>query len=76
LCLAALGRRPEAEELLLHSYRTLTTATNWYHRTLKEHTLQDLVALYTSWGKEAEAAKYRALVKDLPDRTGSASLSP
>ena len=76
LCLAALGHRVEAERLLLESYRTLSTAKNWYHRTLREHTLQDLVALYQAWGKRGEVAKYQALLTGGIDRARSASLTP
>jgi serine/threonine-protein kinase len=76
LCLMALGRRAEAERLLLESYRTLAAATNWYHRTLREHTLQDLVALYQASGKRAEAAKYQALLTGEVERAPSASMAP
>jgi tetratricopeptide (TPR) repeat protein len=76
LCLVALGHRAEAEKLLLASYRTLAAATNWYHRTLREHTLQDLVALYRSWGKRAEEAKYQALLTEDTERAGSVSQAP
>ncbi len=76
LCLVALGHRVEAEELLLASYRTLANATNWYHRTLREHTLHDLVALYQGWGKRAEAAKYQALLTGEIKPAESASQAP
>jgi hypothetical protein len=76
LCLVALGNRVEAEQLLLESYRTLAAATNWYHRTLREHTLHDLVALYQGWGRPAEAAKYRALLTGAIGRAESASQAP
>jgi tetratricopeptide (TPR) repeat protein len=76
LCLVALGQRAEAEKLLLESYRTLAAATNWYHRTLREHTLHDLVALYQAWGRRAEAAKYQALLTGGIGRAGSASQAP
>ena len=61
LCLAALGRRAEAEGLLLQSYRTLAGARNWYHRTLGDQTLEDLVRLSRSWGEPAKARSYQAL---------------
>jgi tetratricopeptide (TPR) repeat protein/predicted Ser/Thr protein kinase len=76
LCLMALGHRDEAEKLLLGSYKTLAAATNWYHRTLREHTLQDLVALYQASGRRAEAAKYQALLTGGIERAGSASQAP
>jgi hypothetical protein len=76
LCLVALGRASEAEPLLLRSYTTLATATNWYHRTLREHNLQDLVALYEGLGKQAEAQRYRAQLTGIAEPTRSASLSP
>jgi serine/threonine-protein kinase len=76
LCLVALGHRVEAEQLLLESYRTLAAAANWYHRTLREHTLQDLVALYQAWGRRADAAKYQALLTGEIGRAESASLTP
>jgi serine/threonine-protein kinase len=76
LCLVALGHRVEAEQLLLESYRTLAAATNWYHRTLREHTLQDLVSLYQAWGRRAEAAKYQALLTGGIGRAESASQAP
>jgi tetratricopeptide (TPR) repeat protein/predicted Ser/Thr protein kinase len=60
LSLAAQGRHAEAEKPLLESYRTLGSAGNWFHRTLREQTRLDLVAFYRSWGKRAEAAKYLA----------------
>ncbi len=72
----ALGHRDEAEKLLLGSYKTLAAATNWYHRTLREHTLQDLVALYQASGRRAEAAKYQALLTGGIERAGSASQAP
>jgi hypothetical protein len=72
----ALGHRAEAEKLLLDSYRTLAAATNWYHRTLREHTLQDLVALYRAWGKREGAAKYQALLTGGIERATSASMAP
>ena len=72
----ALGHRDEAEKLLLGSYKTLAAATNWYHRTLREHTLQDLVALYQASGRRAEAAKYQALLTGGIARAGSASQAP
>jgi eukaryotic-like serine/threonine-protein kinase len=76
LCLVALGQLGEAEGLLLESYRTLAAATNWYHRTLREHTLHDLVALYQGWGKRAEVAKYQALLSGGIGRAESASQAP
>jgi serine/threonine-protein kinase len=76
LCLVALGKRPEAEKLLLASYRTLASAKNWYHRTLRERTLQDLVALYESWDRPAEAGKYRGLLTGGVARATSASVAP
>jgi eukaryotic-like serine/threonine-protein kinase len=76
LCLMALGERPEAEKLLLESYRTLAGAKNWYHQTLREHTLHDLVALYRGWGKPSEAAKYQALLTGKVERATSALMSP
>ncbi|HEX3235946.1 MAG TPA: hypothetical protein VHR41_17260 [Gemmatimonadales bacterium] len=72
----ALGRHPEAEKLLVESYRTLAAATNWYHRTLREHTLHDLVALYRGWGKQAEAANYQARLTGEIERAASASRTP
>jgi hypothetical protein len=76
LCLVALGRRAEAEGLLLQSYGTLAAATNWYHRSLREHNLQDLVEFYEGWGKPAEAQRYRGLLTGIAEPTRSASLSP
>jgi eukaryotic-like serine/threonine-protein kinase len=76
LCLVALGRPAEAEGFLLQSYTTLAAATNWYHRTLREHNVQDLVALYEGWGKPAEAERYRALLTGIAEPTRSTSLSP
>ena len=76
LCLVALGQRDEAEQLLLESYRTLAAATNWYHRTLREHTLHDIVALYQAGGRRAEAAKYRALLSGGIGPAESASQAP
>ena len=64
VCLVALGHRAEAEGLLLASWRTLARAKNWYHRTLGTQNLRDLVALYESWGRPAEAARYRALLRE------------
>jgi eukaryotic-like serine/threonine-protein kinase len=64
VCLVALGHRVEAETLLLASWHTLAQAKNWYHRTLGTQNLRDLVALYGSWGRPAEAAKYRALLRE------------
>ena len=63
LCLAALGQLAEAERVLLDSYRTLSEAKNWYHRTLGNAVLDDLVRLYRSWGEEEKADKLEALLK-------------
>jgi serine/threonine-protein kinase len=76
LCLMSLGRTDEAEKLLLASYRTLASAKNWYHRTLRERTLQDLVALYESAGRPADADKYRALLTGGVPRARLASMVP
>ena len=75
LCLMDLGKNNEAEQQLLAGYRTLASAKNWYHRTLREHTLQDLVALYRSSGRPADAARYTALLTGevLPARLASTS---
>jgi hypothetical protein len=59
VCLASLGRRREAERLLLDSHHTLASATNWYHRTLWQQTTRDLVALYERWGRPEQAAALR-----------------
>ena len=72
----ARASRRGGKALLLESYRTLAAATNWYHRTLREHTLQDLVALYQASGRRAEAAKYQALLTGGIERAGSASQAP
>lgn len=64
VCLAALGRREEAEQLLLQSYATLESATNFVHRTLRTAALHDLVALYDGWGRPADAAKFRRLLRE------------
>jgi Flp pilus assembly protein TadD len=63
LCLAAQGQRAEAERLLLHSYQTLSGATNWFHRTLGNRVLQDLVRLYRGWGEPAKAARFEGLLR-------------
>jgi hypothetical protein len=63
LCLAALGQRAEAERILLDSYRTLSEPKNWYHRTLGNAVLEDLVRVYRSWGEEEKAEKLGALLK-------------
>jgi eukaryotic-like serine/threonine-protein kinase len=76
LCFLAQGRPSEAEGFLLQSYTTLAAATNWYHRTLREHNVQDLVALYQGWGKRAEAERYRALLTGTAEPTRSTSLAP
>jgi hypothetical protein len=48
--------------LLLASWRTLSQAKNWYHRTLGTQNLRDLVSLYDSMGNRAEAAKFRTVL--------------
>lgn len=63
VCLAALGNRAEAKRLLLASWRTLSQAKNWYHRTLGTQNLKDFVSLYDSMGNRAEAAKYLELLR-------------
>jgi tetratricopeptide (TPR) repeat protein len=63
LCLAALGQRAEAEQILLDSYRTLSEARNWYHRTLGNAVLQDPARLYRSWGEPAKAGKLETLLR-------------
>ena len=60
VCLASLGRRREAERLLLDSHHALVSATNWYHRTLKRQTARDLVTLYEAWGRREDAAAFRS----------------
>lgn len=75
-CLVAQGKRVEAESLLLASYRTLASAKNWYHRTLRERTLQDIVSLYESWDRPADAARYRTLLTGGLPPTSSASVTP
>jgi eukaryotic-like serine/threonine-protein kinase len=61
-CLLKLGRRAEAEPLLVRSYGTLSEAEGWYYGLVRQQALQDLVELYRSWGKPAEAARYRELL--------------
>ena len=71
-CLLVLGHRAEAERLLLESYRTVAAVESWYYTIVKEQALHDLVALYQSWGKHAEAEKYRVLLKGGAERAPSA----
>jgi hypothetical protein len=58
-----MGRRAEAESLLVRSYGTLRETEGWYYGLVRQQALEDLVELYQSWGKPSEAAKYRALLR-------------
>lgn len=58
--LAALGRYPEAESLLAASWATLDTLP--YAERERDQATRALVALYDRWGRDAEAARYRAVL--------------
>jgi tetratricopeptide (TPR) repeat protein len=61
-CLAALGRRDEAEPLLLATYERLAAAKGIpaAQAYRPEEALRRVIALYEAWGKPDEAAKWRA----------------
>lgn len=58
-CLTALGRFEEAEPLLLESFSALQAALGEQHRHTRL-TREKIIALYESWGREDEAATWRA----------------
>jgi len=58
-CLAALGRRGEAESLLVESHAVLKSSLNPRHPRALE-ALRGIIALYEAWGKDNEAATYKA----------------
>jgi hypothetical protein len=57
-CLAALGRRPEAERELLAAHATLRARRGPDDRHTRSAAAA-LQALYTAWGRAAEARRYR-----------------
>jgi hypothetical protein len=58
-CLADLGRHGEAEPLLLGAYETLSRSTGPTAGATRQ-ALEQLAALYESWGRPESAAEYRA----------------
>jgi serine/threonine-protein kinase len=58
-CLADLGRHGEAEPLLLGAYETLSRSTGPTAGATRQ-ALEQLAALYESWGRPERAAEYRA----------------
>ena len=58
-CLADLGRRAEAEPLLLGAYENLSRSTGPTAGATRQ-ALEQLVALYEAWGRPERAAEYRA----------------
>jgi tetratricopeptide (TPR) repeat protein/tRNA A-37 threonylcarbamoyl transferase component Bud32 len=62
-CLTALGRYAEAETLLVHGYEKMrATAMTPTHRL--RQAIDRVIALYDAWNKPAEAAKWRARLKE------------
>ena len=59
--LAALGRRDEAEPLLLESYTGIRSAER-EHGDWERAACQRIIDLYESWGKGEQAAEYRAML--------------
>ena len=60
-CLTMRGRYGEAESLLVAGYRVLSgRAAN---RDATREALGDLVALYRTWGRRSQAARYAALLR-------------
>jgi tetratricopeptide (TPR) repeat protein len=67
-CLTTRKAYAEAEALLLKNYKILKSflggaAGDWKTRTASQ-TVQDLVGVYESWGKPAEAETYRRMLRD------------
>jgi hypothetical protein len=58
------GRYPEAEALLLESWRTTRARLGQDPRGAPA-TVDEIVALYDDWGRPAEAERYRRL-RDAP----------
>ncbi|MCH9647206.1 MAG: tetratricopeptide repeat protein [Deltaproteobacteria bacterium] len=67
-CLLAQERYLEAEPLLLRSYQALEDARGKTAEPTEEARMR-LVSLYESWGREKDAAKFRALASPLPSET-------
>jgi len=61
-CLTAQARYPEAEALLLAAHATLQRASGPSGAGATREVVGRLVALYESWGRKAEAARYGALL--------------
>ncbi|HEY7635828.1 MAG TPA: serine/threonine-protein kinase [Gemmatimonadales bacterium] len=65
-CLTRLGKYREAEPLLLASHATTSPRTDYWGVKRTGDVRRSLVALYQSWGKPAEARKYRHMPKNRP----------
>jgi serine/threonine protein kinase/tetratricopeptide (TPR) repeat protein len=60
-CLARMGKYEQAEPLLLDTLSKLRASLGEDHPRVRD-VITNVIALYDSWGKPEEAAKYRALV--------------
>ncbi len=60
-CLAGLGRYQEAEDLLLEAYRVLRDDKGERTRYAR-YAARRIVVLYEAWGREDQAAEYRAVM--------------
>jgi Flp pilus assembly protein TadD len=58
------GRSPEAEGLLLESYRSLRARSDYWSRKARRATLERLVELYRGRGASEEAERYRRLISE------------
>lgn len=74
-CLTGLGRYPEAESLLLESYRVLRAQRGEGHRSTRA-VLRRTADLYEAWGRPVEAARYRAELARVEDEGARATTPP
>ncbi len=66
-CLAAMGRYEEAEDHLLKSHATFQAMD--FREDDARRALEALAALYSTWGRREEAARYQALLARAPAGT-------
>jgi eukaryotic-like serine/threonine-protein kinase len=63
VCLTHRGQYQEAERLLLDSYASASQQNDYWGAKRTGEVLRGLVALYDSWGKPAQAAHYRRVLR-------------
>jgi eukaryotic-like serine/threonine-protein kinase len=63
VCLTRRGQYQAAERLLLDSYASASLRNDYWGTKRTGEVLRGLVALYDSWGKPAQAANYRRVLR-------------